>query len=833
MAQLLKLLTILCLFIVAIHGYPGKLFQDRKLFDETRDLRLCVTRQVELDKCNDLKQLLLNNKYEYKLECCMNTVDVCVEKVKEGKCDFVILEYQYEMLARNFGLRPYLYEEYSKKSYIVAVADQDITVDSIRTRPIDFDMDDIRSIRAALYFDMIRQDRNICDRLIPFQYDVLNSVNEIPSQNRRMMFSPMDKIRDQTEFVYRNQEEMKNIQNNRNFEPIRFLRFNQLNEYDLSGKVLICPTLELSDLNSYEKCNFDTGSVRTIYGRDLDDDRLYFINYFKQIVKVLNEKRRSQTTSQLKLFGEYRGLKNVLFDDDAVEFSLTRKMGNGLDETQLDKLFCISDKNFQRQMLEMKYSNRDMNMMDSDRYRQYMEEMRNQPRFDMYRYFFMMNPSLTRQTFLLNDRFPQEMRFNDDLLNNQMRELVMQQVPVLDMIRQRILYNVYDPYRQYSGLDRSQRLSDAVRFRQMLNLNPYKQYVLDVTSTFPTSNLDLEQELNRYTDFDRNRMLYDIIRNRQLVEDVQNREMFKDTYPRVMDLKRQQQTLDRDDRFLNEYEMRQYNNRQLLDENQYDTDRYRKFLERDENGNRIPDVYRQMYDVKNDYETLYDNARYRQPLRDDDIVQMQNMNRFQNNNRQIYGRQFLDDDKFLNTQDVDRLNRIGDFRRLGELNSYDQMYDVDRNREVLNNDQMRELPYVKYMMQRLRDATRYRQMYNTDQNRQMLNDQMREMSDVERKPDIDLYRQMYDVRKSYQIPNIDRFRDILEENGYRQTSDIMNDDTYENYLRGYKYLDNDRYKIFRTDINEDRYRKNEDLNTDMFNRKFERSGKGRDEKRSK
>jgi hypothetical protein len=284
MSQLLKMFSLLFLAVIA------------QGLEDGQRIRLCTTRQIELDKCNDIKKVLDENNANVRLECCRHSLDECITYVKNDKCDVVILESHDQKQAKDLGLKSLLWESYFDDNVIVAVGNKDLSLDDIHKGQLDFDLDDLRQVHAALLLNKIRKGKNTCERIHPVRGD--RSIKLVSSKEL-------------------------------------------LKDHDVQGKQLICNDLSRKQLNQYQNCNFDTGAVNGVFGRDNEQERRNLINLLNELVRELGPNGR--LSNHLQLFGVYKNEKNVIFNDDVEKLETERKIRNGVDERTLSELLCNGD----------------------------------------------------------------------------------------------------------------------------------------------------------------------------------------------------------------------------------------------------------------------------------------------------------------------------------------------------------------------------------------------------------------------------------------------------------------------------------------------------------
>lgn len=257
-------------------------------------IKLCVASLIELNKCDVMRKAAYSRDVRPALECVMKSRDGCVEAVRRGEADVVVLKGEDQHAVSTEGLKSILFEKYDDADVMVAVADKGISRDQVLKAPLEFDSTDPRAVSAALFFNDKRQQK-VCPN--------------------KLIMSPN--------------------------APIQIVSAQDLTRLG-ANKMLICPSLELQSIGNYQTCNVDYTLPTAIYVRkditgQLEDNMAHaFV--------ALSDKfgHGAKTEVVFEMFGEYKpGAKNVLFHDRAAKFGVAGNKIGGVDSSNYRRLMCL------------------------------------------------------------------------------------------------------------------------------------------------------------------------------------------------------------------------------------------------------------------------------------------------------------------------------------------------------------------------------------------------------------------------------------------------------------------------------------------------------------
>nr|AAL58078.1 transferrin precursor [Aedes aegypti] len=257
-------------------------------------IKLCVTSLIELNKCEVMQKAAYSRDVRPAFECVMKGKGSCVEAVRRGEADVVVLKGEDQPATSTSDLKAILFEKYDDNDVMVAVADKDITRDQVLKAPLEFDASDPRAVSAALFFNDKRQQKACPNKLASSQG-----------------------------------------------APIRIVSAQDLTRLG-ANKRLICPNLELQAIGNYQACNVDYTMPTGIYVRkditgQLEDN---IAHAFVALSDKFGHGAKNEVVYEM--FGEFKaGEKNVLFHDRAAKFGVAGNKIGEVDPANYRRLMCL------------------------------------------------------------------------------------------------------------------------------------------------------------------------------------------------------------------------------------------------------------------------------------------------------------------------------------------------------------------------------------------------------------------------------------------------------------------------------------------------------------
>ncbi|KAM7348588.1 transferrin-like [Cochliomyia hominivorax] len=275
---------------------PQNYFQFGPIIDQygrrTQPLHLCTYTDISYEKCLHTVEVARNNSISLNLQCVrQDNRENCIDSVKNGFSDMVVLTGHGYKPARNAGLRPYLYAREDDESLYIAVAPRNITLLGVQEAPILFDQSKHRAFHAATFFNL-RMGHNICS--------FLNKVS----------LSDYIQIVDSASYAPNDDE------------------------------ILICPNRLPGEFNDYKNCNVEAGLQRAVFVRsDLQAQQQQAIyQVFEKILKSFGE-----NSEYFKFFDAYQGQSDVILKHNTISLDFEPTYRNDVDETVFNYLHCNND----------------------------------------------------------------------------------------------------------------------------------------------------------------------------------------------------------------------------------------------------------------------------------------------------------------------------------------------------------------------------------------------------------------------------------------------------------------------------------------------------------
>lgn len=122
-------------------------------------IKLCVTSNEEMKKCDTMKRAAYSRDVRPELECVLKSKDECVKAVKESAADVVIVKPDDYHTAKDAQLKVALYEIYDHEDVYVAVAAKNAGETVLKKGTLKLDLTERRSVDAALNYNKKRQQK--------------------------------------------------------------------------------------------------------------------------------------------------------------------------------------------------------------------------------------------------------------------------------------------------------------------------------------------------------------------------------------------------------------------------------------------------------------------------------------------------------------------------------------------------------------------------------------------------------------------------------------------------------------------------------------------------
>ncbi|KNC25845.1 hypothetical protein FF38_08124 [Lucilia cuprina] len=246
-----------------------------------RKMKMCAQTDAEMKKCDTMSRAAYSRDIRPEIECVQEKD--CIIAVKEGKADMVAVHASNYKEAREDKLKPIVYESYGPNNVYVAVVETSLTKDNLQNMPINYNGQDQRAEKAAAYLNKLRG---------------INTCQTTPSSEKNIMIV--------------NSKELEQHKN----------------------KQLLCINLDKKPVTEWETCNLEANLPVAVFIRDsmtpVEQETM------KHLFISLSEKfgKSGKLADVFTLFGEYKeNAKDVLFDDDAVEFVTELKNPNTNEQT--------------------------------------------------------------------------------------------------------------------------------------------------------------------------------------------------------------------------------------------------------------------------------------------------------------------------------------------------------------------------------------------------------------------------------------------------------------------------------------------------------------------
>lgn len=119
-------------------------------------IRFCVSSDVELRKCKWLKQAAYSRDIRPQLECVQKDSHACIQAVALGKAEVVVVGPKLNKEAQENGLLQILTEKFDENDVYVAIVEENLSENEVRTSQLKFDRTNPRAVTAAAYLNKKR-----------------------------------------------------------------------------------------------------------------------------------------------------------------------------------------------------------------------------------------------------------------------------------------------------------------------------------------------------------------------------------------------------------------------------------------------------------------------------------------------------------------------------------------------------------------------------------------------------------------------------------------------------------------------------------------------------
>jgi len=250
-------------------------------------VRLCVVSNVSSLKCKWLKRAAYSRDLRPQLDCVMKDSFGCIQAVKNGKADVVVLRPQDIKTAETNGLTQLMTEVY--KDVYIGLVEGAISLENSTVR---FDPSNLRSLSAALNF-----------------YKIIN----------QRVCSPYSTQSNPT---------------------VTIISSNELEKHLNTGKRLLCSDLTQKNLDEFTNCHLDYSlpngvMVKSSESRQVKDNIKHL---FASIANTFGPD--GKMSDVFDLYGEFEGQKDVIFSSDAV--NIIPGEPERIDKKVFHELHCLN-----------------------------------------------------------------------------------------------------------------------------------------------------------------------------------------------------------------------------------------------------------------------------------------------------------------------------------------------------------------------------------------------------------------------------------------------------------------------------------------------------------
>ncbi|XP_058445332.1 transferrin [Malaya genurostris] len=258
-------------------------------------IKLCVSSELEQEKCDVMSRAASSRDVRPEIACVLKGKNGCVDAVRRGEADVVVLKGEHQTEPNVHGLKPILFEKYDDDDVMVAIVDKETTRDQLLKAPLDFDVSDQRAVSAALFLNDKRQRK-----------DCPNKLASTPNS------------------------------------PIKIISAQDLTRLGSDQVRLVCPNLQLEPIANFASCNIDYTLPAGIYVRKTVTGQIE--DNIAHAFVALSDKFGHGANGEVvfDMFGEFKpGSKNVLFHDRAARFGVADNKVGGVEPGNYRRLMCL------------------------------------------------------------------------------------------------------------------------------------------------------------------------------------------------------------------------------------------------------------------------------------------------------------------------------------------------------------------------------------------------------------------------------------------------------------------------------------------------------------
>nr|AYV99626.1 venom polypeptide [Dolopus genitalis] len=267
-------------------GYKDVIERDGSMAEK---VRFCITNDIELEKCNTLRQAAYSRDIRPEFQCVVHSKDECIKAIKEKNADVVVLHAEEYQKGHDGHLKPLIYESFGDDNVYVAIADSNASHEVLAKTPLKYDKNNKRARYAAYLLNSKRGKETCQDSADSGDIEIVNS--------------------------------------------------KDLSKH--SNKQLVCLDLTAKPVSEYKTCNVEAALPNAAFVRDdlSDQDKGNLVHAFISLSDRFRPHGKNEDV--FEMFGEFKqGYSNVLFNDEAVAFVTEFKPRNEIDEKSFSTLHC-------------------------------------------------------------------------------------------------------------------------------------------------------------------------------------------------------------------------------------------------------------------------------------------------------------------------------------------------------------------------------------------------------------------------------------------------------------------------------------------------------------
>ncbi|XP_030377669.1 transferrin-like [Scaptodrosophila lebanonensis] len=256
--------------------------------------KLCTHGVTSKSKCDALVNTAVINSVSLNLACVgLETVTDCVDSVKRGRSNIVVLSGSEYKGAREEGLVPVLYARERPKNRYIAVAPANISLSELSEAQLDVDTNDDLALLSAIAYNNA-QGREIC-----------------------------------SESVYTSDAPVIRILNSAKYD------FTAGAESD----ILLCLNGGSKNVSQYQSCNVDADLQRAVF-TSKRQNRPATAGQLKTLFTSIVRNFKGRSARGFDFFSTFKKVDDVIFKNSTVAFDLTPTYNNRIDEDQFNTLHC-------------------------------------------------------------------------------------------------------------------------------------------------------------------------------------------------------------------------------------------------------------------------------------------------------------------------------------------------------------------------------------------------------------------------------------------------------------------------------------------------------------